>query len=141
MAYPIASPHFLIVEFVPPEIWNQFGESSSWFVDPRIVDACEKIRVYFNKPVTVNNWHLQGQYKESGFRMPSTTTGATLSQHRFGRACDIKVKGISPEEVRDAIRMNWKSFGVTTIEKDTPTWTHIDVRETKLSTLLEVPYQ
>lgn len=94
-----------------------------------------------DKPIFINTWHQQGQYKESGYRTPNATTGAKYSQHRFGRAGDLKISGIDYEEFRDVIRKHWADFGVTTIEENTPSWLHVDIRNTGLDKLLEVPYQ
>lgn len=142
MIYPSISDHFLIPEFVSKETWEKYGDKSIWFVDPRLITVIEKIRAHFGKVIFINTWHLQSQYNYSGYRPPTCSIGATESQHRFGRAADIKVGGsFTCEEVRNIIRENWSAFGVTTIEKDTPTWVHVDIRNTGLDHLLEVPYQ
>jgi len=139
------SENFVIQEFVPKSIYEKYGENSIWFVDPRIIAFCQWLRDYIQESVTINNWHREGKYNESCFRVPDTTTGAKLSQHRFGRAVDIKVEGHLPETIREIIRLNFKElrakYGVSTIEKDTPTWVHVDCRYTGLDHLLEVPYK
>lgn len=141
MTYPAISEHFVIPEFVPPEIWNAYGSRSIWFIDYRIVQAAEKLMAFIDKPLFINTWHRGGRYFESGYRLPDTLTGARFSQHKSGRAVDIKITGIPPEEMREIIRQNWATFGITTIEADTPSWTHIDIRNTGLDNLLEVPYK
>jgi len=137
-----ASKDFDIREFVPKNVYAIYGDNSLWFVDNRIIQFCQWLRDFIKKPVTINNWHLGGQYNESCFRIPETPTGAKLSQHRQGRAVDIKVDGFSPDQVRDVIRKNFDllsvNYGISVIEKDTPTWTHVDCRFTGLSKLLEV---
>lgn len=138
------SEHFDLREFVDPLTYLIRGEKSAELVDIRLVNLVQFIRDYFGKPVTINNWHTGGQYKESGLRAQGSKTGAFYSQHKFGRAADLKIEGLEPEYVRNVIRKNWpkfRAYGLTTIEKDTPTWVHIDVRFTGLQTLLEVPYQ
>ncbi len=60
--------------------------------------------------------------------------GAKYSQHRFGRAVDFDVKGISAETVRNDIRKGYFSE-ITCIEADV-NWVHIDVRNA--NRLLEV---
>jgi hypothetical protein len=136
--------NFIIQEFVTPEIYKRFGENSIWFVDKRIINVAQYLRETLNVPATINNWHTGGQYKESCLRDFQTSTGAKFSQHKYGRAADIKFSGVKPEEVRDYIRKNFAvllAMGLTTIEKDTPTWVHIDCRNTGIKTLLEVPYK
>ena len=136
--------NFDLREFVDPETWQQLGEKSRWLIDDRIINCAAALRAITGKPVTINNWHTGGHYHESGLRSPLTTTGAKFSQHKFGRAVDCKVEGMTAEEVRQLIKQHWlhfKSVGLTTIEKDTPTWVHLDCRNTGLETLLEVPFK
>lgn len=138
------SEHFDIREFVDPETYAIRGDKSQELVDIRIVRCAELLRELTGKPVIINTWHVGKQYKESGLRLPTTSTGAKFSQHKFGRAIDVKVSGINAEEVRNIIRTNWKEFkeaGLTTIEKDTPTWVHMDCRFTGLDSLYEVSYK
>ena len=138
------SPHFDIREFVTPEAWLSLGERSAWLIDRRIIEVAELLREMIDRPVTINNWHTGGHYKESGLRSMNTRTGAVWSQHKFGRAIDMKVQGMKPEDVRNLIRQNWEAFrfvGLTTIEKDTPTWVHCDCRYTGLRTLFEIHYK
>jgi hypothetical protein len=133
--------HFFLQEFVPPEIYSVYGVNSQWFIDRGLVLSVEQLRVDLAKPITINNWHTGGSYKNSGFRTPDVTVGGKLSQHRFGRAMDLKIHGMHPEEVRAYLRIYFEKYGITTIEKDTPTWVHIDKRYTGLNFLLEVNYR
>lgn len=136
--------NFSIQELVPPEIFSERGNAASQLMDISIVNVAQWLRDKTGKPITINNWSNGGQFKESGLRNFVTSTGAKWSQHKYGRALDLKVEGIQAEEVRQLIRNNWttlKAIGLTTIEKDTPTWVHIDCRYTGMETLLEVPYQ
>ncbi len=140
----MVSKNFVIQEFVPPAIYNQFKEKSIWFINPQLYIIAEFVRKHFNKPVTINNWHAGGTYTESGFRMPDTGTGAKLSAHKRGCAIDIKMPGVNYDDVRKEILANEKLFmdaGVTTIEDGTKTWLHIDCRNTGLPNILVVPFQ
>lgn len=137
------STNFVLQEFVPPEIYSLYGDNSIWFLDQRIIDLAQALRDDLGVPITINNWHRGGPYKNSGFRLPSSTEGKLLSQHKYGRAIDPKAKGISPEIVRNHLRRNFTAYqtlGLTTIESDTPTWVHMDCRWTGLNTLFEVGY-
>lgn len=136
--------NFYLDEFVPKLIWGKFGDHSLWFLDPRLPALCQAIRDHFGEAITINDWSNGGKLEQCGFRPPETTTGAALSQHRFGRASDLHFATKTPEEVRTELRKNFSKFhalGLTTIEKDTPTWVHIDMRWTQSIILLEVPYQ
>ena len=124
---------FDIREFVPKAVWQNFGESSTWFVDERILDLAQFYRDYFDAAVTVNTWHYGGKFEERGFRVPRTQTGASLSQHKFGRAFDCTIEGLSPDEVREEIMASEDIFmekGLTTLESGdiATTWVHNDIR-------------
>jgi len=132
--------NFRLEEFIDPSTFKRFGEQSIWFIDPRMVTLAQFIRDRLGKSCTINNWHAGGQFQYSGFRPPPCTVGASLSQHRFGRAIDLKVKGMLADEVREDIINNYDIYskaGLTTIEDGNyaPSWCHIDIRDTKLDTL------
>lgn len=138
------TPHFRLEEFVPKEIFDTYAGNSIWFIDQRIVTICEWMRVKIGKAITINNWHTGGTYNLSGYRTPDSIIGARLSQHKRGAAADIKVAGLTPPEVAAFIKLNFaelNKMGLTTIEKDTPSWTHFDCRWTKSPYLLEVTFQ
>lgn len=132
--------YFYTDEFVPREIYEKFKGNSMWFISKAVVESAYHLRTKFG-PATVNNWYDGGEFSYSGYRPPTCTIGAPLSMHRCGKAADLKFKNASPEEVRDYIKANAKlflAFGLTTIEKDTPTWVHIDCRYTNFNYILEV---
>lgn len=91
------------------------------FVAPELVEVLQKIRDHFKAAVTIS----------SGYRTPShnkKVDGATYSQHQYGTAADIKVKGVDPKTVA--------AFAETLIPKKGgigiyPTFTHVDVREVR----------
>ena len=135
--------YFEIVEFVPPVIWNKFGEKSVWFMDKRIFLLADFIRSRFGKPMTINNWNNGGTFSLRGFRPPDTTTGGLLSQHKFGRAIDFNIEGSTPQEIYKDIVDNFTIYskaGLTTVEDIafTTGWNHMDIRQTNSPTLLIV---
>jgi len=134
------SEHFRVEEFVTPTIFNAYGEASKWYIDVTVVAFMEEIRERFGKPVNVNDWYRDGHLQERGHRLPDTTTGAWYSQHKFGRACDFHIDGITPDQIFNDVLQNqqlYLDFGVTTIEDVamTPTWIHLDCRWTGLETI------
>ena len=137
------SKDFDIREFVPEEIWNKFGANSIWFIDKRCIEFAQWVRDLTGKSVTINNWHTGGQYKDSGYRMPDTETGALFSQHKLGNAIDIKIDGFSGEQLRDLMAKNKQQFlkYMTTIELGTKTWLHVDCRQTNLDDIYLVPFR
>lgn len=128
-------PNFSLKEFVPPKIWRQFGKSSRWFIDERILDLAQFTREFFDRPMIINNWHVGGDFTERGYRLPNTDTGATYSQHKYGRAIDFNVAGQSADKTREVIFDNESAFmeeGLTTLEHGdiADTWVHADIRNT-----------
>ena len=91
------------------------------FIDTELVNVLQKIRTHFGKSVTI----------ASAYRTPSKNSGVggtKYSQHLYGKAADIKVKGIAPKTVAAyAEKLMPKNGGIGTYK----TFTHIDVRATK----------
>jgi len=142
------STHFSSEEFIPKDMHKDIvarGLDPKWFIRKNVVDFCEwLVEHYDGKDLLINTWKWNGGYNESGLRDVNSTIGAKYSQHKFKDAIDIKIKGVSPAEIVQVLKDNFKflneTFGFTTIEKveDTPTWVHCDFRWTGLETLLEV---
>jgi len=129
---------FVLQELVPPDVFHALGERAWELLDPRATQTLQQLRDKFG-PLTVNNWHTGGAFKESGLRNPATPTGAKYSQHKFGRAFDCKFKNATPHEVADYVLKAAQRFDqregtefpyLTTIENPeaTPSWFHFDVR-------------
>jgi len=127
--------HFMASELFPPEILD--GKLSEFVVlgllDNRIYRLLEELRRHFGKPIILNSWKQGGRNSYRGFRPENCKVGSRYSQHKFGRAIDINVKGMTSSEVFDNIVANTDRFlscDVSTLEdkKLTPTWTHIDLR-------------
>lgn len=142
------SDYFELEELVPQNIFMQFAGKSRQFIDHRAGDLLDAIREMVGEPITINSWNSGGKYQDSGYRTPDCLTGGKLSQHKYGRGFDLKIslKGRikSYEDFRNLIRGEFEElhrFGLSTIEKDTPTWLHIDMRDTGMDTLYEVPYK
>ena len=91
------------------------------FIDSELVNVLQKIRAHFGKSVTITSaYRTPGRNKAVG--------GQTYSQHLYGRAADIKVKGVSPAKVAAyAEKLLPNRGGIGTYS----TFTHIDVRSVK----------
>lgn len=125
--------HFQIYELVPKAFYNKHKSKGQflWSIlfDARLLMTIDTIREQFGA-MTVNDWYWGGSNQYRGFRPPNCGVGATLSQHRFGRGCDLIPKEASVDDIRDEIinRQNyieWKHVGG--LEMDI-TWLHVDVR-------------
>lgn len=136
--YPIhGSKYFDCRELVDPVAWNLLNTRVAWMIDPAIIRVLDLVRELAGSAVKINNWHYakKGEqvYTASGYRAQWENTGGRMSQHRCGRAADLKVAGFSPSLLLTLIQNNKAAFvaaGLTTFEnvKYTPTWLHLDVR-------------
>lgn len=132
------SKDFYITEFVPKEIYDQFQDKSTWFINPVIVAVAQFMRDRYNKSILINNWFDNGHFNYRGFRPITYEFGGKLSQHRMGNAIDLNVTGMTPDETRADIMANQKLFfdaGLRCIENgaDSPSWLHADCRNTMLT--------
>ncbi|MDR2240057.1 MAG: hypothetical protein LBE33_06390 [Zoogloeaceae bacterium] len=121
---------FRIEELVTPAIYSARGERAWELLQARALVTLDQLRKRFG-PITVNNWHIGGAYKESGLRDYNTPTGAALSQHKFGGAFDCKSRNVTPEEMHSYILSHPSEFPYLTTLEDvayTPSWLHFDGR-------------
>lgn len=111
------STHFKVKEFACKD------GSDAVLVAPRLVMVLQSIRSHFGAAVTIN----------SGYRTPQYNTkvgGVAQSQHCYGTAADISVRGQTPAQVAAYARQlmpDWGGVGVYAKKG----FTHIDVRETR----------
>ena len=135
------STDFYDHEFVPPEVYFDPKKINRLYISNWQIEIAQYFRDYFGTPVTINNYFFGGQYKESGTRLHNTPTGAKLSMHKYCLALDLKLKGMTANEVRAEILKNEQEFlkmGVTRIENGSlaPTWVHIDHKFTGLDKIV-----
>jgi len=122
--------YFKIHELVPPQVYKDRGVRAWELIDSRLIDVIDALREEFG-PATINSWKWGGKFKWSGLRTASCKIGAKYSQHRFGRAADLKFKNFTPKQIRQFIREfppHWAEAGIQCIENKTGTWLHVDVR-------------
>lgn len=88
-------------------------------VDAELLTILNWLRDYFGQPVAVT----------SGCRCPEHNRaegGSKNSYHLYGKAADVKVKGISAREVYEALVENFPyQYGFI----EYSTWVHIDCRD------------
>ncbi len=128
------SEHFIAQEFINPETFKKEGAKSIKLIDPKLIDIAEFLRTDIGAPITINNWHIGGQYHESGLRDPNTSTGAKLSAHKVGKAIDPKAKGFDGQKWYEYVKKNAKklyALGLRRIEDKSiaTTWCHMDTKE------------
>jgi hypothetical protein len=125
--------HFALNEVIPAHIIAERGERAWALMDDRILMGADWLRGIFG-PAVINGKYGGKVFTESGLRDPLTTTGAKWSQHKFGRALDLKFTRATAKEVYDYILANQpeaRANGITCVEDIafTPTWLHIDCRK------------
>lgn len=109
------SAHFKVREFACR------SGADAVLIAPRLVMVLESIRAHFGAAVTIN----------SGYRTPEHNAkvgGVAHSQHCYGMAADIVVKGQTPEAVASFARTLMPDWGGVGVYKS---FTHIDVREAR----------
>lgn len=108
-------PNFKVNEFACTD------GSDPIFISVDLVKLLQQIRDHFKAPVTIN----------SGYRTVTKNKavgGATYSQHLYGTAADITVKGVDPQKVyayADSLLPHSGGVGLYS------TFVHVDVRKTK----------
>lgn len=123
--------HILIEELVPKKIFLQKGKDCLLLIDPRLPIVLERIReLCGNKEMTINNWLWNGKYQYRGYRSADCPIGAKYSMHKYGKAADFDIKGMTAEQVRRIIVTNEQelmALGLTRMEAGT-SWVHIDLK-------------
>ena len=114
-------------EFVPPAVLEAHGETRALMVmDYRMLKTADALRAHFGVPVTVNNYKWGGKNKYRGFRPANCTVGAQWSQHKYGRALDCTIHGITAQEARTEIVREAQHFPYITRMEDEVDWLHVD---------------
>jgi uncharacterized protein YcbK (DUF882 family) len=87
----------------------------------RLAALLEEVRSLLNKPILLN----------SGFRSKAVNDSVgsrDTSQHRIGCAADIRVPGMTPKQVVEAVIAS--NIGYDQIIEEFGSWTHISVPDT-----------
>lgn len=102
--------------------------SDTVMVDETLTVVLQCIRDHFGKPVTIT----------SGYRTAAHNAkvgGSKSSQHLLGRAADIRVAGVSVEDVAayaESLMPDWGGVGRYPVKAGRATgWVHVDTRPTK----------
>lgn len=139
--------NFKIHELVGHSTYQNTPEWKLWLsFDERLLRIIDILREEIGVPITINDWKWGGNFSESGLRVPGMEYYSPWSQHSFGRAFDLKFKGLPAYKAREKIKKlmeEGKFKGITNTitceetktyrdNKQRPlTWCHIDLRNNK----------
>ncbi len=88
------------------------------FIADELVDLLQKIRDHYGKPVCINSGYRTEVWNKAH-------GGAAQSQHKYGRAADIHIEGVTPAALAAYVESIMPSTGGIGIYKS---FTHVDVR-------------
>ncbi len=97
-------------------------------VDEVLTVVLQCIREHFGKPVTITSGYRTAAHN-------AAVDGAKSSQHLLGRAADIRVEGVSVEDVAtyaESLMPDWGGVGRYPVKAGRTTgWVHVDTRANK----------
>ena len=102
--------------------------SDTVMVDETLTVVLQCIREHFGKPVTITSGYRTAAHN-------AAVGGAKSSQHLLGRAADIRVQGVSVEDVAayaESLMPDWGGVGRYPVKVGRTTgWVHVDTRANK----------
>ena len=102
--------------------------SDTVMVDETLTVVLQCIREHFGKPVTITSGYRTAAHN-------AAVGGAKSSQHLLGRAADIRVEGVSVEDVAayaESLMPDWGGVGRYPVKAGRATgWVHVDTRAEK----------
>jgi uncharacterized protein YcbK (DUF882 family) len=107
------------------EFWDHGVEPPEKYYENILALAKElqKVRDAVGKPITINSgWRTKQHNAEVG--------GASNSMHLYGKAADVRIKGLEPKFANIYLAKfgNFTGMGVAT------TYTHVDIRDGNFTT-------
>ena len=137
--------HFASHEYLPPWEYERYGDRGVYyFMDVRVLITADQVREFFGAPCTINNWwwkrkrnipedqwrqysgYRPDRYYENTVQTPGHPV-PSMSQHRFGRAVDMLITGVTATQARDIILNHQKYFPWICRIEDDVNWLHFDV--------------
>jgi len=120
------SPNFTLQELTHSDAavrqgWDNNPDANEINNLTRLAKLLEQVRTLLGKPISINSGYRSKKVNDSVGSKDS-------SQHRIGCAADIRVSGMTPSQVCEAIKASDIQFDQLIREFDS--WTHISVPNT-----------
>ena len=120
------SPNFTLQELTHSDAavrqgWENNPDANEINNLTRLAELLEQVRALLSKPISINSGYRSKKVNDSVGSKDS-------SQHRIGCAADIRVSGMTPSQVCEAIKASDIQFDQLIREFDS--WTHISVPNT-----------
>lgn len=118
------SPHFSLEEMTHSDVavrngWDNTPDEATTVNLTRLAEFLERVKVLLdNKPIMINSAYRSKQVNDA-------VGSKDTSQHRLGCAADIRVPGMTPDQVTQAIKSSDLPFDQVIREFDS--WTHVSV--------------
>lgn len=125
--------YFNIKELVSKEVYEKHGENSLAFLDEKALVMVDNVREILDTPLICNNWAKGGKRNQSGYREPESITGASMSQHKLGKAFDLISTKVAAKDLRAKLEENEdKLIHPIRVEKwddnGEISWLHVDIK-------------
>jgi len=127
--------YFRLYELVPKAIYQEYEANKKLYLlwnvfDYRMLHTLDSLRTKYGR-ITMNDWKWKGDNQYRGWRDLSCEIGSELSQHKFGRAADLKPSQTTSEAIRKDILANPDddAFKYITCIEEGVSWLHFDVRD------------
>lgn len=119
--------YFSVEEFIPQHLFEQKGETSIEYMNPKIIRVANVLRDVTGTPLSCNTWKWGGNRNWSGLRDVTSPYYSETSQHSIGNAIDL-VSALPAHELRAVILEHPDLFPDVTFLECGISWVHIDVR-------------
>jgi hypothetical protein len=125
--------YFELYEMLPESLYNEYfkerGEKLWALFDERLLRTMDHLRERYG-PLVANDWKWGGGNQYRGWRPTNSLIGATFSQHKYGRAGDLKPVNTTAAAIRGDIlnAPNHPDFQFITGIEMNVSWLHISVQ-------------